>query len=102
LAALFFYFKLQGSWLFFIVLFLTPDISMIGYLKNTKLGALTYNLVHNYASALSMIVIGQLIAGNILITQIGIIIFAHVSLDRFLGFGLKYPTAFKKTHLQKI
>jgi hypothetical protein len=31
----------------FLVLLFTPDISMIGYLKDKKLGAIFYNLGHN-------------------------------------------------------
>ena len=27
---------------------------------------------------------------------------AHIGADRMLGFGLKYPTAFKDTHLQRV
>jgi Domain of unknown function (DUF4260) len=39
--------------------------------------------------------------------QSGLIAFAliwlaHVGADRALGFGLKYPTLFKDTHLQRV
>jgi hypothetical protein len=27
---------------------------------------------------------------------------AHIGVDRLLGFGLKYPTRFQDTHLQRI
>jgi hypothetical protein len=27
---------------------------------------------------------------------------AHIGGDRLLGYGLKYPTAFKDTHLQRV
>jgi hypothetical protein len=27
---------------------------------------------------------------------------AHIGMDRMLGFGLKYPTEFKETHLQRV
>jgi hypothetical protein len=27
---------------------------------------------------------------------------AHIGFDRLLGYGLKYPTAFKDTHLGKV
>lgn len=74
---------------------------MIGYLKNKKLGATVYNLVHNYATGLIVLTIGYLLVNQV-IESIGIILFAHVALDRLLGFGLKYPSAFKDTHLQKI
>jgi hypothetical protein len=34
--------------------------------------------------------------------QIALIWAAHIAIDRVLGFGLKYPTAFKDTHLNRI
>ena len=27
---------------------------------------------------------------------------AHIGVDRLLGYGLKYPTAFKDTHFQRV
>jgi hypothetical protein len=35
-------------------------------------------------------------------TQIALIWFAHIGTDRFLGYGLEYPTRFKDTHLQRV
>ena len=32
----------------------------------------------------------------------GAILLAHVGMDRALGYGLKYPTHFKDTHLQRV
>jgi hypothetical protein len=31
----------------------------------------------------------------------GLIWIVHIGMDRMLGFGLKYPTGFKETHLQR-
>lgn len=75
---------------------------MIGYIKNKKIGAFIYNFVHNYVLALLCIFLGYILLKNTIVTLIGIILFAHVSIDRFLGYGLKYSTSFKETHLQKI
>ena len=33
---------------------------------------------------------------------IALIWLAHIGIDRALGYGLKYPTAFKDTHLQRV
>jgi hypothetical protein len=33
---------------------------------------------------------------------IGMICAAHIFFDRMLGYGLKYPTRFKDTHLQYV
>ena len=35
-------------------------------------------------------------------TQIALIWLAHIGVDRLLGYGLKYPTGFKDTHLQRV
>jgi hypothetical protein len=80
------------------LLFFSPDISMLGYLINTKVGAYTYNLFHHRAVALVIVAIGLLFAANILIS-IGILLFAHSSFDRMLGYGLKFNDDFKHTHL---
>jgi len=90
-----------GSWVILIVLFFTPDVSLIGYFKDKKTGAIIYNIVHNYILAIILMLSGFLLFKNVLIMQFGVILFAHVSLDRFLGFGLKYQYDFKSTHIQK-
>ncbi len=89
------------SWLIFILLLFTPDISMIGYLRNKKIGAIIYNLGHNYILAIAFVILGNVTPNGWMVTY-GIILFAHVSLDRALGFGLKYPGDFKDTHIQRV
>lgn len=81
-----------------ILLFFSPDISMIGYLFNTKTGAVIYNLFHHRGIALILVGTGFFSQQEIW-TSIGILLFAHASFDRMLGFGLKYNDAFKHTHL---
>jgi hypothetical protein len=34
--------------------------------------------------------------------QLALIWSAHIGIDRLLGYGLKYPTAFKETHLGRV
>jgi hypothetical protein len=88
----------HGRWAEFILLFLAPDIAMIGYLANARVGAVTYNAVHTYIGpcALAGYSIWTSHSSALLISLIWI---AHIGLDRMLGFGLKYPTRFKDTHL---
>ncbi len=74
---------------------------MGGYLKNKKLGAVTYNLMHNFAVGIIVFFIGIYTKSD-LITAMGLILIAHVGMDRFFGYGLKYKTAFKDTHMQKV
>ncbi|MCH4168526.1 MAG: DUF4260 domain-containing protein [Streptococcaceae bacterium] len=93
------YFKIyQFSWLILIIFLFVPDLSMIGYLINPKYGALIYNLIHNLSLSALLFAIGLLSNQQIFI-MIGLILFAHIFLDRALGYGLKYPDSFKHTHL---
>src|ERR1700742_4442301 len=98
---LFAYQHLHASWLLFAILFLTPDIFMLGYILNTRIGAATYNLVHTLTLPLALL-LASYIEHWPLTTAIALIWTAHIALDRLLGYGLKYPTYFKDTHLQHI
>src|SRR5579862_3554180 len=90
----------HGSWLQFALLFLLPDLSMLGYATNIRLGAITYNAVHTYVGPL--VLAGYSFASNRpAIVSFSLIWIAHISLDRMLGFGLKYPTRFNDTHLNQ-
>ena len=44
--SLFAYHWNHGSWLLFALLFLLPDVSMVGYLANARAGAAIYNAIH--------------------------------------------------------
>lgn len=95
----FFYF--QFSLFLFILLLFVPDVSMAGYLKNNKVGALGYNLFHTYSIPAAIILLGVSINQSTLL-MIGITWIAHIGMDRMLGLGLKYPTSFKDTHLNRV
>ncbi|MGH7202954.1 MAG: DUF4260 domain-containing protein [Candidatus Levyibacteriota bacterium] len=101
LTALFLYQQIHGNWWVFLLFLFAPDISMVGYLKNRKIGALFYNLIHNYILSFALIGIGLWLK-NVIGSEVGIILLAHVGLDRLLGFGLKYTTDFKETHMQRL
>jgi hypothetical protein len=81
-----------------VLLFFTPDLSMLGYLMSTRIGAFTYNLFHHRGIALALVAIGFLMHLDILITG-GLLLVAHSSFDRMLGYGLKYSDDFKHTNL---
>jgi hypothetical protein len=95
------YGQMHFSWLLFAALFLAPDLFMVGYLTNPRVGAAMYNLGHVVAAPLVMFALGWWLGRRGLIA-VGIIWFSHIALDRLLGFGLKYPGAFKDTHLQHV
>ena len=86
------------SWPMFVLLLLSPDLAMLGYLAGPRFGAATYNLVHTYTAALPLVLAGFFAAVPAL-TAAGLILIAHIGFDRALGFGLKYSTAFGDTHL---
>jgi len=83
-------------WMYF-VLILAPDLAMLGYLGGPRLGATAYNLAHTYVGPAVLAVIGVYMASAAF--AIALIWCAHIGLDRLLGYGLKYPTAFGHTHL---
>jgi hypothetical protein len=100
LLALFGYSMLMGSWAMFALLFFVPDLSMAGYLVNKRIGSYTYNTMHTYVLPTLLITAGGFV--SFLLPQVGLILAAHIGLDRLLGFGLKYPESFTQTHLQKV
>lgn len=89
------------SWWLFAILLLVPDISMLGYLRNPALGAVTYNLGHTFLWP-GILLGWYLLSGTIWALAIGSIWLAHIGLDRAVGYGLKYPDAFTHTHLGEI
>ena len=90
-----------GSWWLFALLLLAPDLSMLGYLVGPRVGALTYNVFHSYPLPAALGLFGVL-AGAPLAVSVALVWFAHIGMDRLMGYGLKYPTAFKDTHLQRV
>lgn len=80
------------------ILFFTPDIGMLGYLINTRIGAFTYNMFHHKGIAIVLAVAGYYFGKDVL-TAVGILLFAHASFDRIMGYGLKFEDSFRNTHL---
>ena len=98
LFSLFVYHRTHGSWVEFLLLFLVPDLSMIGYLLNRRVGAVTYNVVHTYLGPV-VLACYALGTGRTALLLVALVWFAHIGFDRLLGYGLKYQTRFKDTHL---
>jgi uncharacterized protein DUF4260 len=98
---LFAYQHLHSSWLLFAILFLTPDIFMLGYLLNVRVGAAIYNLAHTLTLPLALLLLSYSQHWHLALA-LALIWIAHIAFDRLLGYGLKYPTFFKDTHLQHI
>jgi hypothetical protein len=75
------YFGLGAPVWLFLVLALAPDVAMVGYLAGTRVGRYAYNAFHTYVGPVALVWT------------------AHIGVDRAVGYGLKYSTAFKHTHL---
>jgi Domain of unknown function (DUF4260) len=99
--ALYFYGSGHYRWWLFAVLILAPDLFMAGYLKDAKWGSAIYNLVHTLTGPLVLLG-GALALAKPVCIPYTLIWLAHIGMDRALGYGLKYPTFFKDTHLQHV
>ncbi|MGD0303960.1 MAG: DUF4260 domain-containing protein [Candidatus Acidiferrales bacterium] len=86
------------KWGLFFVFFLFPDLSMLPYLANPRAGAMSYNLFHTYSLPLAIAAFALTFHHSALLPYT-LIWTAHIGIDRFLGYGLKYPEAFGRTHL---
>jgi hypothetical protein len=95
------YWEMHFGWLLFAILLLAADPSMAGYLGGVKIGASVYNLMHTLTGPLLLIAFSVLTA-RLWLLPYGLIWTAHIAMDRLLGYGLKYPTNFKDTHLQHV
>lgn len=94
----------QPWWLLFAA-FLLFDLSAAGYLRSARVGAVTYNLVHNYAGPaivlalfLVLLIVDQQVTWLALLAACWAF---HVAVDRALGYGLKLQD-FTHTHLGRI
>ncbi|MFX0555557.1 DUF4260 domain-containing protein [Maribacter sp. CXY002] len=97
-----FMFGLLGyPWWLFPVLLLTPDVGMVGYLINAKIGATMYNLFHHRGIAILLYFMGMYFSAPI-VQLIGVVVFSHAAMDRIFGYGLKYEKGFRFTHLGEI
>ncbi|MDO9300234.1 MAG: DUF4260 family protein, partial [Anaerolineales bacterium] len=59
--SIFLFSKLGFAWWWYPALLFTPDLSMLGYLINTQVGAATYNFVHVKALGISIFVVGTIL-----------------------------------------
>ena len=95
------YARSGSSWWLFAILWLVPDLSMMGYWAGSRWGAHCYNTVHAYLLPAAL-AIGGLCLHRAAILSITLIWFNHIGVDRLLGYGLKYPAGFGFTHLSRL
>lgn len=96
--ALAIYWHQSFSWALFWSTILLPDLALLGYLVNSKVGAIAYNITHSklLPCALALVSVAN---GDALFLSLALVWFVHIGIDRLLGYGLKYPEGFKITHL---
>jgi hypothetical protein len=62
---------------------------------------MAYDAAHTYVWPIVLVATGIMSNASIPI-ELGLIWFTHIGVDRAAGYGLKYPTGFKDTHLQRV
>ncbi|MBB2972542.1 DUF4260 domain-containing protein [Mesorhizobium sp. RMAD-H1] len=95
------YWASGASWWVFAVLILAPDLSFIAYLRGPRMGAVVYNIAHSWIGVVLLAALGWAMNWRICI-DIALIWAVHIGVDRALGYGLKYRTGFRDTHLGRI
>ncbi len=89
------------SWWVLVVLFLVPDLAAFGYLAGPKVGAAVYNAVHTHTAPVLFGTLALLLGWQLGL-QLALIWVVHIAVDRLVGYGLKYSTGFKNTHLSQV
>jgi hypothetical protein len=100
--ALAFYFAgLDQPWWLVPLLLLLPDLLMVGYAASSRVGAWLYDLAHSYPVPALLGAVATA-AEEPFWQGVALIWFAHIGMDRAVGYGLKYETDFRDTHLGRI
>jgi hypothetical protein len=89
------------AWYWLPILFIVVDLSMVGYLASSRLGALTYNIGHSLIGPAILVAL-YIATTNQTILFVSLIWLFHILVDRALGYGLKHTKGFEHTHLGPI
>jgi hypothetical protein len=100
-AAIALYFHGGYPWWLLVALVLAPDLSMLGFLAGSAVGTAAYNTVHTSLLPVVLGAVGVIVDADVAV-QLALIWLTHIGVDRALGYGLKYPSGFKDTHLQRV
>jgi hypothetical protein len=100
-AALFIYFWAGHPWWLLVVLALAPDLVMAAYAAWPRIGAVAYDVVHTYVLPVGLGTAG-VVADSDTAVALALIWLTHIGVDRAIGYGLKYPSGVKDTHLQRV
>jgi hypothetical protein len=99
--SMFLYYELGHPWWLYLALFLVPDLSIAGYLAGPRAGSACYNVAHSYVIPFVLLGLG-LATDRLELVSLVCIWLGHIGFDRMLGYGLKYPSSFKDTHLGRL
>ena len=93
-------------WWLLLAAFLFFDLSAVGYLRGSRAGAVSYNVIHNYAGpAITAALYLALLIADHQVIWLSLLVACwafHVAVDRALGYGLKLDEGFTHTHLGRI
>ncbi len=96
------FYAFSGSpWQAYAILFFVPDLTFLAYLAGPRIGAAIYNAAHVSIGPMVLAMLGLVFAEPAL-GSVALIWLAHIGMDRALGYGLKYATGFRYTHLGRI
>ena len=89
------------DWWWLPILFLVPDITMAGYLINSRVGAFIYNIGHSLIGPAVLVAL-YIGTDSQPLLFVALIWLFHILIDRAFGYGLKHITSFHHTHLGPI
>jgi hypothetical protein len=92
------YAHLELSFGVFASCFFLPDLSILFYLANPRVGGAAYNLAHCFLWPVAIGAVGVL-AASPLAQQLALIWAAHIAFDRAIGWGLKLEQSFCHTDM---
>ena len=95
------YFHQGYAWWLLLVLALAPDLALVGYAAGRRAGAAAYNAAHTYFVPVVLGAAG-VVVGSESATAVALVWLTHIGVDRAVGYGLKYPSGPKETHLQRV
>ncbi|MCR8726278.1 DUF4260 domain-containing protein [Frigidibacter sp. ROC022] len=94
--------QIGPPWWLWVLVLVTPDLSLFGYLRGPRQGAVIYNLAHSSIGPALLGLVSILAGPAPLLSAVAMLWGLHVAVDRALGYGLKHRTVFRDTHLGRI
>jgi len=95
------YSNLKFGWGTFVLFLFAPDLAIIPYAINKRVGQIVYNIAHTIILPLTLALYSVMNGSDIGI-QASLIWFAHIGMDHLFGYGFKYPGSFKDTHFSRV